>query len=131
MGDYVLVTGGTGFCDRDAVFEFLDTRPPISLLVHGDAKGVDTYADEWAKARRVSRIICPANWDGLGRVAGIWRNEMMLDLIKPIHYVIAFPGQNGTAHMVGYAEKKGVPVVHYVRWKEERKAAKLLGLSDG
>lgn len=117
MGEVVIVTGGRNFSDRKALFAFLDKEYPrhgrIDLLVHGDCpSGADMMADEWARSRKVPRALFPANWDGEGRSAGYQRNERMLWALRP-HRVIAFPGGNGTKHMVKTAKQKGVPVTKY------------------
>lgn len=115
MGDCVFVSGGRHFEELDVVNAVLDRRHAqrrIDLIVHGDCPtGVDMLADEWARTRKVSRILFPANWDGLGRSAGYQRNELMADLLGPrAHCLIAFPGGPGTAHMRKQAWKKGIPV---------------------
>ena len=49
----VLITGGRDFADRILLFEALDRLHAIhsfSVLIHGDAKGADTLAGEWADA---------------------------------------------------------------------------------
>lgn len=119
MGENVIVCGGRDFKDRKAVFGMLDAMPKITLVVSGAARGADTLADEWAQARGVARIICPANWDGEGRAAGYWRNERMARNISPIHRVIAFPGGRGTENMVDIAKKRGIPVTFYTEWRRE------------
>lgn len=120
MGETVLVCGGRRYNNREAVFEMLDAMPRIGCIVHGAATGADSLADEWAISRKVNRIICPANWEGEGRGAGFFRNERMILKIKPIHYVVQFPGGPGTDHMCRYAKKFGIPVKAYLTWKAEQ-----------
>lgn len=131
----MLVTGGRDYDDRKFVFTTLDLLhtewKPFTLLIHGDAPGADTLADEWALSRAVTRKPYPADWLDLtapGAVvkqgkrgpynsrAGSQRNQKMLDEGQP-DVVIAFPGGIGTADMVRRAQKAGV---HIVRCGGER-----------
>jgi hypothetical protein len=124
-----LVTGGRDFNDRDTLFREMDrlhAQRPITLVVHGDAKGADRLADQWAKSRRVPVKPYPAAWDDLSapgaRVltrgdgtrynanAGTDRNDLMLERERP-DVVVAFPGGGGTADMVRKAKAAGVPAV--------------------
>ena len=108
----LLVCGGREFTDRDFVFATLDrvdARRQVFLLIHGAARGADTLAEEWAKARGVSYAPNPARWAELGRRAGPIRNQEMLDLWAP-DGVVAFPGGAGTADMVARARAAGVTV---------------------
>jgi len=109
----VLVTGGRDFADRDLLFDGLDElhqERGISLIIHGAAKGADSLAEEWGKARGVETLPCPADWKRHGRGAGSARNKQMLIDHKP-DVVVAFPGGKGTANMVEIAEKAGVEVL--------------------
>jgi hypothetical protein len=58
----------------------------------------------------------PANWDRDGKSAGRMRNVHMLRSGKP-DGVVAFPGGDGTAHMIAIAERARVPV-----WQPKRTA---------
>lgn len=112
MSDVVLVCGGRDYTNRSAVFSVLDrlhAKRPISAIRHGCAKGADTLAGEWARARGVPEERYPADWDSLGRRAGPARNLQML-AAGGLRGVVAFPGGAGTAHMAGAAHAAGVPV---------------------
>lgn len=103
----ILVCGGRDFTDRDFVFKTLDrvlaTRD-IEALVHGDARGADRLAGDWAAVWGIEVKAYPAEWDRLGKVAGFIRNQKMLGEELP-EVVIAFPGGRGTADMVRRAKK--------------------------
>lgn len=110
----VLVTGGREYSNKEHLFKVLDRareKKGISVVVHGNAKGADSLACEWAKSRGVQEVIIPANWKGLGKRAGMDRNKFMLLFARP-DFVIAFEGGKGTAHMVEIATEKGVPLFH-------------------
>ncbi|ATI15672.1 hypothetical protein [Bordetella phage vB_BbrM_PHB04] len=112
----LLVCGGRDYADREAVFAALDrvhAKRPVTLLIHGAARGADSLADDWARARGVPRDPHPADWATHGRRAGPLRNRKMLEL-KP-DGVVAFPGGRGTADMADAARAAGVPVWEPVR----------------
>lgn len=107
----LLVCGGRDYCNKAAVFEALDrahAKRPVTVLIHGAARGADSLAEDWAVCRHIEVMAFPADWR-LGKGAGPLRNEMMLQNGKP-DGVVAFPGGRGTAHMVGLALKAGLPV---------------------
>lgn len=109
----LLVTSGRIFSDRDFLFATLDrlhAEHHFTLLIHGDARGADRLAGEWAQERGVLILACPADWKRYGRGAGPKRNRQMLDQ-KP-DLVVAFPGESGTRHMVIIAEEAGVQVIY-------------------
>lgn len=109
----VIVCGGRDYSNRELLFEVLDVAHatnPFEALIHGNAKGADQLADEWAAERAVKTLTFTPLWEEHGKAAGPMRNQKMLDTGKP-HLVIAFPGGRGTADMVRRAQAAGVPVV--------------------
>lgn len=108
----ILVCGGRDFSQKARLFGSLDAvheKHTIDLLIHGDARGADRLAEEWAKRRQVPYLGVPARWGALGnKVAGPERNGRML-VWKP-EVVIAFPGGTGTANMIEQADAAGVRV---------------------
>lgn len=112
----MIVTGGRDFGARAFLFEALDglhREHPITLLRHGDARGADRLADQWAYLRGVPRDPMPAEWeryrDRKPNPAGPIRNAAMLAR-SPVDLVIAFEGGSGTADMVRQALAAGVKV---------------------
>lgn len=108
----LLVTGGRDFADRDFLFATLDrlhAEYGFTLLIHGDARGADQLAGEWAQERGVAILARPADWLRYGGGDAPRRNRQMLDE-KP-DLVVAFPGGSGTRNMVDIASKAGVKVV--------------------
>ena len=83
---------------------------PIGVLVHGGCSGVDSAADDWARARHVDRVTFWANFDGNGPAGGPIRNKRMMQWARPVT-VYAFPGGTGTANAVGLAKHDGFEVV--------------------
>ena len=104
----ILVCGGRDYANVQHVFETLDEVNP-SVVLHGAARSADRLAGRWAMERGVSCRPYPADWNRYGKSAGFRRNEEMLDKEHP-DLVIAFPGGNGTAHMIRTARQRGYQV---------------------
>lgn len=124
----ILVCGGRTYQDQRRVDEALDAihqATPIELLIHGCCRGADKLAAEWARRRQVPMSAYPADWANIdhpgakirfvGRrpydaTAGFRRNIKMLIEGCP-QLVVAFPGGNGTAHMVAQSLQRGFAVL--------------------
>lgn len=111
----VLVCGGRDFDDLDMFNEVMD-KLYVELgylddltIIHGAARGADTFAGNWAKSGGFYIEEYPADWEKHGKAAGYIRNAQMLEEGKP-DLVIAFPGGKGTAMMIDLARKAGVEV---------------------
>lgn len=108
----LLICGGRDYDDHEALFDTLDNYhavKPITVLIHGAARGADRLAQAWADDRGVCCLQYPANWNRDGKSAGPIRNRLMLTDGKP-DFVIAFPGGRGTADMVKQAKAAGIAV---------------------
>ena len=109
----ILVCGGRSYMNRLKVWETLDkihAERPITLLIHGAAKGADTLAHRWACYRKLAVVQCPAQWHLHGPAAGPMRNEYMLSEWKP-NLVVSFSGGKGTEHMCRISYAAGVDVM--------------------
>lgn len=107
----VLACGGRDYDDQPSVYKALDAihkDHPITKLIHGAARGADGLAAQWAADRDVATIAVPANWERLGKSAGMVRNQQMLDLGPDL--VVSFPGGRGTLNMRKLAKEAGVGV---------------------
>lgn len=110
----VIVCGGRSYLDKECVYRTLSElhrQMPITILMHGDAMGVDYWGKRWARMRKshVKEAAFPADWERHGRAAGPLRNQEMLDAGPDL--VVAFPGHRGTEDMVRRAKKVGVRVI--------------------
>ena len=105
----VLVCGGRDFNDYDFLVNTLDSLE-ITELIHGAARGADSLAEQYAKARSIPVQRFPADWSAYGKRAGYIRNSLMLREGKP-DLVVAFQGGRGTAHMVRLARDAGLEVM--------------------
>jgi hypothetical protein len=109
----VLVCGGRTFNQYSLLSRTLNefhSINKITCLAHGGARGADMLSGHWARGQRVPVQVYKADWERYGRSAGPIRNLQMLTEFKP-DVVIAFPGGNGTQHMVKAAHIKKVPVI--------------------
>ena len=113
----VVVTGGRKFRNTAKAFGALDAlhaRRAITLLIEGEADGLDSRARVWAKRNDVPLLPMPAPWDDIDHpnavvryrrdgsaydvTAGTRRNQEMIDDGKP-DFALVFEGGTGTADM--------------------------------
>jgi hypothetical protein len=125
----VLVCGGRDYSDAAFVNWVLDKvhkKLKITCIIHGCARGADTFGAEWAERQTlVTSYGVPADWKTYGTRAGPVRNGLMLSHGKP-QLVIAFDGGSGTAHMVKISEERGVKVIQADKFKGEYLASRSL-----
>ncbi len=83
----------------------------VTEIVHGDARGVDTAAAEWARGYGVRVTPFPANWSNLGRSVGPIRNGQMARYAREKcgALVALWDGKSrGTANMIATAARVGL-----------------------
>jgi len=110
----VLVTGGRKYDKVTTVFDCLvklNEQFERMIVIHGDAGGADTLANEVCKELGIEQVRIPAAWNKYKRAAGPIRNTLMLDLFPGLDLVLAFPGGNGTADMMAQSDKRGIQVI--------------------
>lgn len=102
----IAVIGSRGFANPESVRAFVAELSKDTVVVSGAARGVDTWAEEAAKAAGIATLIFHADWDGLGRRAGPIRNEQ---IIAAADEVVAFwdGTSRGTLNAVYLATEKG------------------------
>lgn len=112
-GKRILICGGRDFKDRKLVYKTLDKYVEHYgtdlIIIHGDAPGADTFADEYAKSKRLATFRLPAQWHVYDNSAGPIRNRRMLKEAEPDE-VLAFPGNKGTRDMMSIAKLADVKV---------------------
>jgi hypothetical protein len=107
----LVVTGGRDYCETARIFAALDelyARLPVSLLIEGEARGLDVRAKAWARRRGIEVKPYPADWDRYDKAAGGIRNQQMIDEGKP-DYGLVFPGGSGTSDMRRRLVAAGIP----------------------
>lgn len=117
MGFQVIIAGSRDFADYGLLQAkcdqfFRDKRP--TAIISGLARGADTLGARYARERGIQVLEFPADWERLGRRAGMVRNLQMLEAANAV--VAFWDGQSrGTAHTINEAKKKGLPlrVVRY------------------
>jgi hypothetical protein len=87
----------------DILQDYLDEYPNL-VIIHGGARGADSWAKLWATHVGVPQLEFLADWNKYGRGAGAIRNTRMIVEGKP-DLILALPGGRGTANMISQAEK--------------------------
>lgn len=109
----VIVAGSRNFTDFSVLTEFCDKmlqnkREQGIEIISGTAKGADRLGEQYAKQRAFDLKCFPADWNTLGKRAGIVRNQQMGDYADAL---IAFwdGKSHGTHHMIEYMKKLKKP----------------------
>ncbi len=111
------VVGSRDFPYRWMVYEYLSHQrlgyKAADRVVSGGAKGVDSWAADWALESGVETTVFLPDWEKYGKSAGYRRN---VDIINEATRVVAFQYNNskGTQHSIDLAKKHGKPceVIH-------------------
>lgn len=126
----ICITGGRDY-DKPNLIQWIIYQLKLRLpkrdfdvtLIHGAAKGVDTFAELEARKDFYNGTIGLAwktrpypvlkeDWEKYGLQAGPRRNKIMLTEEQP-HVLISFPGGKGTANCVGTAIELDIPVISF------------------
>jgi hypothetical protein len=107
----VIICGGRSYNDRITAFQLFDRvnyhEGPITCVIEGGQLGADRLGRKWAIIRNIPFETVNANW-AIGDFAGHMRNQLMLEKLP--NFVIALPGNSGTADMMRRAEKHNIPI---------------------
>lgn len=116
----LIIAGSRGFNDYEKLIRVLfamaeDEYADKNLaIVSGMAKGADMLGYRFAVDHDIKVYKFPANWNGLGKKAGIIRNTQMGNFADGL---LAFwDGEsNGTRHMIEYMRRleKPVTIINY------------------
>lgn len=110
------MTGSRTIIDEQFVFSTLSfylarflKDPENLILVHGNAVGVDSLSELWARENSIKTEIYLPEYDKFPpKVAPIKRNQTIVDNSD---YLLAITtGSNGTASTIRMAEKKGIEI---------------------
>lgn len=82
-------------------------------IVSGTAGGIDRCGEDFARKAYLKLTQFPADWDGLGKRAGMVRNQQMADYADAL--LLIWDGESrGSAGMKAMMEKAGKPVYEAV-----------------
>ena len=102
----LLIAGSRGINKFD-LEEYIPEE--TDLIISGGADGIDSLAEKYADAHRISKLILRPRYDLYGRAAPLKRNETMVDLSDYI--LVIWDGKSkGTKHTIEYAEKHNKPI---------------------
>lgn len=111
----LLITGDRDWSDYEAVLRVVEKLRP-SVVIHGAARGTDTFAGVAADALCIEVESYPARWKEFGRAAGPIRNQAMLDLGQPdlvVYFHDDLERSRGTRDMVNRARRAAVQVLSF------------------
>lgn len=105
----VAIVGSRDWKYHKEVEKAVLSLPRGSVVVSGGARGVDTYAENFARKHGYEVEIYPADWDRHGKSAGYIRNK---DIVAAADRLIAFQQNQsrGTQNSIDLAMKRGIPV---------------------
>lgn len=96
------------------------------VLVHGAARGVDTFVENLSHIYLARTLVFPVrseDWERDGKRAGILRNEKMIQSTNPLKvYGFCLNGSKGTTHAVSVAKGLGIETVVTNIWNYEEEA---------
>lgn len=102
----IAIVGSRDYPSLDDVRRYVQSLPLVTIIVSGGAIGVDSVAEEVAKARGMEVEIFYPDWKKHGRSAGFIRNEQ---IVKAADKVVCFwyNKSKGTAHDIKLARRYG------------------------
>lgn len=114
MNSIRVVIGGTRyFNDYELLCRFTDKcllnqKDKDITIISGGCRGTDKLGERYAKERGYKLEVFNADWDKLGKKAGVIRNE---EMVISADYVIAFwDGESrGTYNLLTLAKRYGKP----------------------
>lgn len=111
----VIVTGSRGYLDRKQVEMELDVTlmrrrsdQPM-VVIHGGARGPDSWAGAWAKEHNLKSELFSADWQTHGKAAGMIRNRAMVEQGNPDLCLAFWDGNSrGTLDCLSRAVRAGI-----------------------
>lgn len=98
----VVMVGSRNWSDASVIKDYILSLPKDTVVISGGAKGVDSYAEQYAKEAGLRCEIYPADWDTYGKSAGMLRNTEMI--IKADKVVAFWDGESrGTKDSINKA----------------------------
>lgn len=115
MARMILVSGSRDFPHPHLIQHTIqNVITPEDSLMHGCARGVDTWAGETARTCGATVLRRPANWELYGKRAGMLRNQQMLEEARQhpnLLVLIFWDGHSrGTKHMIDLCTAANIPI---------------------
>ena len=106
----VIIAGSRDITDYSLVKEAIkEANLEITEVVSGCARGVDSLGEYWAQENNIPVKRFPADWEGLGRAAGVIRNGQMAEYGEAL-IAIKYPNSIGTNDMIRKAKRNNLVV---------------------
>lgn len=106
----VIIAGSRDITNPDFVEQAIQQSGfSITELVSGQAPGVDTLGERWARLNKIPIKPFPADWKKYGKPAGPIRNQQMADYADAL-IAIWHNNSSGTKDMIDKAKAKGLQV---------------------
>ena len=109
-----IIAGSREITDYAVLLQAIKGCPfPITSVVSGCARGVDTLGEQYAQENNLKLYKFPADWSTYGKRAGYIRNAEMADNAEAL--LAVWDGNSrGTKHMINTAIQKGMEVHIYM-----------------
>lgn len=103
----IIGTRDAGMVDCHWLAQYVPSE--TTLIISGGAKGIDTYAEEYAQSRGISFFKIIPDYKKYGKNAPLIRNQEIVDRVDR---VLAFWDytSRGTASVIAYCIERGKPV---------------------
>lgn len=101
----VVIAGSRDITDYELVERAIkESGLQITMVLCGQARGVDTLGEQWAKANNIPVRYYPANWKTYGKQAGVLRNRYMAEDCDAV--IVIHNGSPGSKNMLDEARRK-------------------------
>lgn len=122
FNDYILLDNTMTKYIKGCINNNIITNPSQVKIISGCAIGADTLGEKFARLSGLNLERFPADWNNLGKKAGILRNIEMAkyatsDDAIPVLFAFWNGNSRGTKHMIETANKYGMEV-HIVKYLE-------------
>lgn len=94
---------------KDALEAYLKTCAPISEIVSGGARGVDSLAAQYARQHNLALTEFKPDWNTYGKSAGYRRNVDIVNASDEV-FVVWDGVSKGTNHTINITKKAGKPI---------------------
>jgi len=110
------IVGSRKYTDRKAVQNLVKSLKPDDVVVSGGCRGVDTWAEQEARKRRLGRIIFEPDLSAVrnrGEAARKYfeRNLLIARECDVLHAFVASDRKGGTENTIAHARKLKKPVI--------------------